>query len=433
MPISETCAVWGLILLLASVHSVRATIGCLNANDEPVDWWVILKAPLGARYGYIDSTMTRNKFTEPTTDLSLPHDNPLADTLQQIFGPSGSGSPDGVGYVIWNDDPGVRSPAVKRKINADFHAHSKGVLGFQEDGGFYLLHSTPNFPDNPATSEYQGISNCGKTKCGDKSGQFEYGQSYLCMTLDAHNMDTVAQVLRGDYLVVYGAKDDGVANDMPNVASFVQQDFSGLPATVSGVPFQTVAGETFLMFGMAPSEPQYPVYLYEELIETKLGAGLQVQTWTESPRFPSYCPNGCEPPGYNFSETINVKKIKITADIPEWRAENIAKGQGQQDHSKWAITIPGRNSVKVLCIADINRAGHQLIRGGGAACFMNNPAMWKLFSSIITDTEACQSTCPVEAPKKTRPKHTVKPGMRGHPEKKDAEHQHRRHDVDEGL
>ena len=55
--------------------------------------------------------------------------------------------------------------------------------------------------------------------------------------------------------------------------------------------------------------------------------GLQVQTWTESPRFPSYCPHGCEPPGYNFSETINVKKIKITADIPEWRAENIAKGQ----------------------------------------------------------------------------------------------------------
>lgn len=34
-------------------------------------------------------------------------------------------------------------------------------------------------------------------------------------------------MLRGDYLVVYGAKDDGVANDMPNVASFVQQDFSG--------------------------------------------------------------------------------------------------------------------------------------------------------------------------------------------------------------
>ncbi len=48
---------------------------------------------------------------------------------------------------------------------------------------------------------------------------------------------------------------------------------AGLPETVPGVPFQTVDGESFLMFGMSPSEGQYPVYLYEELIEPKLGAG----------------------------------------------------------------------------------------------------------------------------------------------------------------
>lgn len=35
------------------------------------------------------------------------------------------------------------------------------------------------------------------------------------------------QVLRGDYLVVYGASDGGVANKMPDVAAFVQQDFTG--------------------------------------------------------------------------------------------------------------------------------------------------------------------------------------------------------------
>ena len=34
-----------------------------------------------------------------------------------------------------------------------------GVLGFQNDGGFYLLHSTPNFPDDPAfkKGQYQGV------------------------------------------------------------------------------------------------------------------------------------------------------------------------------------------------------------------------------------------------------------------------------------
>ena len=32
-----------------------------------------------------------------------------------------------------------------------------GVLAFDADGGFYLLHSTPNFPDDPAAgSGYEG-------------------------------------------------------------------------------------------------------------------------------------------------------------------------------------------------------------------------------------------------------------------------------------
>ena len=36
-----------------------------------------------------------------------------------------------------------------------FFMHA-GVLGFEEDGGFYLLHSTPNFPDVPADDVYHG-------------------------------------------------------------------------------------------------------------------------------------------------------------------------------------------------------------------------------------------------------------------------------------
>lgn len=65
--------------------------------------------------------------------------------------------------------------------------------------------------------------------------------------------------------------------------------------------------------------------------------------------------------------------------------------------------------LQVLCLADINRADHQLIRGGGAACFMNNPGMWKLFSGIIQELEACQPTCPVGRAKAKRPSHTIKP------------------------
>jgi hypothetical protein len=64
-----------------------------------------------------------------------------------------------------------------------------------------------------------------------KMDRFLFGTGWIQHTCPYCEHDVRAlptlQVLRGDYLVVYGAKDDGVANDMPNVASFVQQDFSG--------------------------------------------------------------------------------------------------------------------------------------------------------------------------------------------------------------
>ena len=92
-----------------------------------------------------------------------------------------------------------------------------------------------------------------------------------------------------------------------------------------------------------------------------------------------------------------------------------------QDHSKWAVThVPGglegcgmaaaRNissarrllytaeecdraaaatTVKVLCVGDINRAGHQLQRGGGAVCFTKNAALWEQFVKIVAVVGDC--------------------------------------------
>jgi hypothetical protein len=91
-----------------------------------------------------------------------------------------------------------------------------------------------------------------------------------------------------------------------------------------------------------------------------------------------------------------------------------------QDHSKWAIThVPGgldscgvrsdeeattskrrrleseegrdcaAGSVEVVCIGDINRAGHQLQRGGGTVCFTNNPALWHQFLDIVAEVGDC--------------------------------------------
>ena len=90
-----------------------------------------------------------------------------------------------------------------------------------------------------------------------------------------------------------------------------------------------------------------------------------------------------------------------------------------QDHSKWAIThaaggdnnttVPNislafskhllsyttpaerraTGTVKVLCMGDINRAGHQLQRGGGAVCFSNNAEIWNAFLGIVAEVGGC--------------------------------------------
>lgn len=56
----------------------------------------------------------------------------------------------------------------------------------------------------------------------------------------------------------------------------------------------------------------------------------------------------------------------------------------------------GLSFGQVFCMADINRATSQLIRGGGAACFTNNMDLWTLFGSIINIEEECQANCPTE-------------------------------------
>ena len=67
--------------------------------------------------------------------------------------------------------------------------------------------------------------------------------------------------------------------------------------------------------------------------------------------------------------------------------------------------------MQVLCIADINRADHQLQRGGGAVCFVGQaaPGMWQLFDSLVgNDVEQCQDVCPHDNPPRI-PKHFSHP------------------------
>ena len=40
-------------------------------------------------------------------------------------------------------------------------------------------------------------------------------------------------------------------------------------------------------------------------------------------------------------------------------------------------------------MADINRAGSQAVRGGGALCFTANAGVWQAFYDTVTQQEKC--------------------------------------------
>ena len=85
-----------------------------------------------------------------------------------------------------------------------------------------------------------GINDCtapksgADPKCGPTHGQVEFGQSYLCVSLDAANLDAVAKVLRGNGLVQYASSMAGDADQLPNVAALIDQDAAGEGGT--GLP-----------------------------------------------------------------------------------------------------------------------------------------------------------------------------------------------------
>lgn len=66
--------------------------------------------------------------------------------------------------------------------------------------------------------------------------------------------------------------------------------------------------------------------------------------------------------------------------------------------------------LQVLCVADINRADHQLERGGGAICFVGQaaPGVWQMFDSLVgSDVEQCQDVCPHDNPPNIPKQHSA--------------------------
>ena len=127
------------IVALCALVSACWGLSCIDDSGSPVAWFVMLKYPKGCAYLYSDSN-------NASLDIS-PHDcgsatdGALAYTLAQVYSETRSAAAPGI--MFYNDQP---PPSSASRVHANVtvsNGHSKGVVAWSRDAGFWIVHSFP--------------------------------------------------------------------------------------------------------------------------------------------------------------------------------------------------------------------------------------------------------------------------------------------------
>jgi deoxyribonuclease-2 len=242
-------------------------------------------------------------------------------------------------------------------------AHSKGVVGLDAASGFWLVHSSPRFPDF-VRNGYQGFGE------GPNPASTKYGQSFLCLSLAPGELDAVAANMQVNYPHVHDSwLPAALRARAPNVTEWLEGAHV-TPATATSRPLTTLGGNAFVAFA---KNKAWAKDLYEDLVAPSLKASLQTETWQNGRgNMASYCT-----PNYAY-DVENIQNVAIGgAGGVAWKHT--------QDHSKWAI---GVGDAQFACIGDINRQVSQEGRGGGTVC-ATHPGFVSSMKAVVTNVSLC--------------------------------------------
>lgn len=327
-----------------------ASVTCRDMNGLDVDWYYIYKLPKitsnqnpliseGIGFYYLD-------YNEQSFQLSTAAMNessqPVAQTLQEIY----NGPSENVAHIMYNDHP----PDEEYQWS---YGHTKGVVAYDRNNGFWMIHSVPRFPRR-----------FGPYAWADNGRR--YGQSVLCVSFKSPEMENIAKQLLYNYPCVYGSN---LPSNLLEIAPTFQEVVSG--SHVPGAPFYkqvTLRSRGGQQFTHYAKHNHFGKDLYAKLVAEDLERDLYVETWKRNTPLPSDC--SAQHHAYNILE------IKFpSTDQFSYR----------EDHSKWAISD---QSANVICIGDINRERDQFDRGGGTLC-ANLPNVWQEYKDLIAKYEPC--------------------------------------------
>ena len=288
-------------------------------------------------------------FADPYHSLDMASDtlestsSPVGATLDQIYSDSS------INYIMWND----QDPTGDKH---DSNGHSKGVIAWNEKGGFYLLHSTPRFPPDPQNSQYSFPQN-----------EITYAQHFLCVTISFADVNTLAKHLQYVRPYIFSTNTPISLSSTPAMADLIDGVHITTPGTTSGY----VSGWTHFA-----KNSEWGQDFWEDLVAQSLSMDLFVETWRRYPTLDTFC---TPKQSYNVQNVCSLKFGDTSFGYTH-------------DHSKWGISQSG----STVCIGDINRMTSQEHRGGGALCRSLSSLHSSLSDAIVSkdDCPFSGTTCP---------------------------------------
>ncbi|KAI6657001.1 hypothetical protein LOD99_16302 [Oopsacas minuta] len=344
-----------IVSLIIGFTCCKGNIDCIDENGRAVDWWTIAKIPEikdssnkwiveGTGYLYFDSHQG-SKLYFPDKSINSLNSAP-GYTLSQLYKSSGS-----VGYAMYNDET---PDATKDSTDA----HSKGVVAYDSNSGFWLVHSVPSFPPY-----------AGKSYSYPESGEI-YGQSMLCMSLSLSNINTVGRQFQTNGPNFYNfSMPSSLISSLPDL---YQATVNKKRVSVPSYNIATLTSMGGMRFTSFAKAKEFNKDLYSMLVAPKLQKSLLVETWIRGDKACD-C-SVCEPHNMCNYVVDDVNYVNFTEEVQYVETK---------DHSKWAVS----KDKTTICIGDINRMNSQFHRGGGTVCFVETQL------ATIYEAAAQHNTC----------------------------------------
>ncbi|XP_059352361.1 deoxyribonuclease-2-alpha-like isoform X2 [Daphnia carinata] len=333
------------ILWFVVTQPATASLSCRTEDGQPVDWFVLYKLPAtttakatdGRAYVYRTSASTEGDdgstwiFSQQSIDSagSLP-----GQTLEPIYNVpehvvSEHNDVDERLLLMYNDE-------FPNGTSSELAAHAKGVVAFDGQSGFWLVHSVPRFPSAPGGDRSPET----RTNYSYPANGLRYGQTMLCVSLPFNQADLIGEQLQYYHPYIYHWSVSSSSKEwiqmVPNLVHVAKGHHVTKPPWSRSV--QLFSSDRLSIVSFAKAR-QFGLDLYGDWMTDALKNSLYVETWTNGQGHPM--------PSLCINRTLTVENVKQV---------HLSDGQvfaSHSDHSKWAIS--SRQEDPWVCLADINR------------------------------------------------------------------------------